>query len=263
VNGTRFDARAYWESRLSAGFDPDGVGYIGLGVSFNRWMYRVRRRMFLRAISARLDPSTARVLDIGSGTGFYIDRWHELGVSSVTGSDLTAIAVRRLELRYPHDRVLRLDVGGSDLPDDRFTHISAMDVLYHVVDDAHYERAFSNLSRLLEPGGLLVFSENFIHADATSTEHQVSRRMDRIESIVAAAGLEQIMRRPLFFLMNAPVDSSSRLHVRWWNALARIVHGRELAGAIAGAALYPFELAAVRLLHEGPSTELMVCRKRS
>lgn len=65
------DDRAYWESRLSERYSLDGVGYLGLGSSFNAWMYRARRAIFLRRarplVAAR---PRARVLDVGSGTGF-------------------------------------------------------------------------------------------------------------------------------------------------------------------------------------------------
>src|SRR5215217_7388946 len=109
-----FDARAYWERRLSEQFTLDGVGYAGLGRSFNAWMYRVRRRVFLQTVKPLLnDPAATDVLDIGSGTGFYVDRWHELGVRSLTGSDLTDTAMARLTDRYPGDRFVRFDAGGD------------------------------------------------------------------------------------------------------------------------------------------------------
>lgn len=40
------DDRAYWEARLAERYSLDGVGYLGLGSSFNAWMYRARRRSF-------------------------------------------------------------------------------------------------------------------------------------------------------------------------------------------------------------------------
>ena len=35
-------------------------------------------------------------LDVGSGTGFYVQAWRDLGAGSVTGCDLTQAAVDRL-----------------------------------------------------------------------------------------------------------------------------------------------------------------------
>jgi hypothetical protein len=40
-------------------------------------------------------------LDYGSGTGFYLDRWQELGFPNVHASDVSEVAVQRLRERYP------------------------------------------------------------------------------------------------------------------------------------------------------------------
>ncbi|HEY2897781.1 MAG TPA: hypothetical protein VGJ12_11620 [Gemmatimonadaceae bacterium] len=37
-----FDPRKYWDNRHSESYGPESVGYLGLGVPYNVWMYRVR-----------------------------------------------------------------------------------------------------------------------------------------------------------------------------------------------------------------------------
>jgi hypothetical protein len=67
-----FDPLEYWEDRHGKSSGLAGVGYLGLK-GYNEWMYRVRRHVFRRALrpyAARLRG--ARVLDVGSGTGFYL-----------------------------------------------------------------------------------------------------------------------------------------------------------------------------------------------
>jgi len=259
-----FDARAYWERRLADAYSLDGVGWIGLGRSFNSWMYRVRRHVFLRAVRRCVaTPGLLRVLDIGSGTGFYVDRWHELGTRSVTGTDLTDTAVERLRLSHPGDRFERFDVGSDEAPFDAgsFDAVSIIDVLYHVVDDERFRAAFRNAFELLAPGGVLVFTENFLHGPTQRVEHQVSRSLEDIEAAVRAAGFEPVERRPVFVLLNTPVDSSNRLLHAWWWLVLRVAGRANVLGAILGAVAYPFELALLRVVREGPSNELMVCRR--
>ena len=78
--GPSVPSRVFWEQRLGEDWTLSGVGYQALGRPFNTWMYRVRRSVFLREVSAlKLPLQTARVLDVGSGTGFYVRRWQELG----------------------------------------------------------------------------------------------------------------------------------------------------------------------------------------
>ena len=153
-----FDARGYWERRLTETYAVDGVGWAGLGPALNDWMYRVRRRVFVRALRPHLSrPETARVLDIGTGTGFYVDRWHELGFRNVHASDVSEVAVERLRERYPSCEVAQLDIGDQSAGtlQRRFDVVSIIDVLFHITSDRRYERAFANLARLVKPNGLL------------------------------------------------------------------------------------------------------------
>jgi hypothetical protein len=143
----------------------------------------------------------------------------------------------------------------------RFGAISAMEVVFHLLDDADYEHAFAMLYELLEPGGVLVFSENFLHRGELRAPHQRSRTLPAIERVVRDAGLEVLTRRPQFWLLNEPHDSRSRVRRLWWRGLAGLAHRSDRIGSLLGMLLFEVELAAVSLAHEGPSTELMVCRR--
>jgi SAM-dependent methyltransferase len=260
-----FDPRRYWEERLEGTYSLGGVGWLGLGEPFNRWMYRVRRRVFARTVrKAASDLRNARVLDVGSGTGFYVERWHELGVRDVSGIDLTDVAVQNLSGRFPGDRFVRADIteGTGDLPAEGFDAISIMDVLFHVVDDDRYERAIANLHSLLRPGGTLILTENLIHGDWHRGAHQVSRDADWILGLLDRSGFEVILRRPLFVLLNTPVDTRSRLLKRWWWLVMNITARARWLGGPLGAAVYPFETALTAILREGPTTEIVAARKR-
>jgi SAM-dependent methyltransferase len=260
-----FDPRSYWEERLEGTFTLGGVGWFGLGEAFNRWMYRVRRRVFARtARKAAGDLHEKRVLDVGAGTGFYIERWHELGARDVTGVDLTEVAVEGLRRRFPRDSFQRVDItaGIADLPAGGFDAISIMDVLFHVVDDDRYRRAIANLHELLRPGGVLILTENFLHGDWHRGEHQVSRDADWILDLLRSSGFDVLTRGPLFVLMNTPVDSNSRLLKAWWWLLMNVTARARWLGGPVGAALYPVETALTAVLREGPTTEIVAARRR-
>ena len=100
--GERFDPEQYWEGmhRQNRGFAA--VGFAGLGVGFNTWMYRVRRVVLRRALArAGVSAEGSTVLDIGAGTGFYVRTWLELGAAQVTGIDLSDAAVVALRAECP------------------------------------------------------------------------------------------------------------------------------------------------------------------
>jgi 2-polyprenyl-3-methyl-5-hydroxy-6-metoxy-1,4-benzoquinol methylase len=264
--GTPFDNRQYWESRLREHYSLAGVGYLGLGRRFNEWMYRIRGAVFDRVVTGLGGSwSGAEVLDVGAGTGFYVDRWLRRR-GRVTGLDLTEVAVQELSRCFPEARFVRADIGQPlaqvPLAPTSFDAVSAFDVLFHVVDDAQYARAFTNIAALLKPGGWLLWSDNFLRHPTERAAHQVSRTLAESTRCVETAGFQVIDRVPMFVLMNSPVDATSRL-ARWaWTAMTAPATLGEPIGWILGAALYPIERALVRRMRESPSTELMICRKR-
>ncbi len=265
---TEIDAKEYWDSLHRRTYGLTSVGYIGVGQAFNAWMYRVRRRVFRETMQSFIPTGIPaaddlEILDIGSGTGFYLDRWRELGFRNTAGSDASEMAVECLRKRYPYLEIVQLDIGEEPAgPIQRqFDIVSIMDVLFHITSDHRYERAFENLAKLVKPGGLLVFSENFVHNASSRDAHQVNRRIDDIEALLRRVGFESLARRPMFVLMNYPLDSASRLHRVCWRTLVLAMAAWNPLGAVIGAVLYPLEVALVSRLKEGPSTELMVCRR--
>jgi SAM-dependent methyltransferase len=258
---TGFDPERYWSTRLERTYSLAGVGWLGLSEPFNRWMYAVRRRVFRRALRGRVSPSHARVLDVGAGTGFYVDLWRELGARDITGCDLTAVAVEGLRTRFPDLRFERVDISAAPVElQGPYDAISAMDVLFHIVDDVRYARALQNLGALLAPDGLLVFTENLPHGAALRVPHQASRSFDEVSELLRDAGLKIVGRRPLFVLMNTPVDSDSTLLRLVFPGVHLLARTRAL-GWLVGALLYPLELALTRLVREGPTTEIVICRR--
>ncbi len=257
------ETRVFWERRLDADWTESGVGYRALGRAFNTWMYRVRRAVFDREV-ARLDLGPEpRVLDIGSGTGFYIKCWQEVGVGRIVGCDLTDAAVGRLRRRFPEldfVRVNAADVASAFEPQS-FDAVSCMDVLFHITDDTLYTRAVGGIADVLRPGGFFVLSENFVHRGEQRGARQVNRTASAIHEILAGAGFEVVRREPMLVLMNAQVDAPLAWRKVWGGAL-RVVTATELTGWIAGAALYPLDRWLTSRLAESPTTELMVCRRK-
>jgi SAM-dependent methyltransferase len=264
---TAFDPRTYWDGRHAEHFGPESVGYAGLGISYNIWMYRVREHVVCREVRhARLPMSQCDVLDVGSGTGFYVDLWARLGARSVTGCDFAPYAVAALRKQFPSRRFCELDITSAEVPDalGQFDVVSAFDILYHIVDDRKYAQAFRNVSALVRPGGFFVFSENFLPAGRESNVHQVSRSCEEITQLLSDNGFEILRRAPVFFLMNRPLKSRSRVLSTTWSMIERVTSKRDrpyLANWL-GAALYPVEISTLKWMSTGPTTEMMICRRR-
>ncbi|PRY00479.1 class I SAM-dependent methyltransferase [Allonocardiopsis opalescens] len=261
---THDDIRAFWEHRLGADWTETGVGYRALGRPFNLWMYRVRWEAFLREAGAlELDRPNTRVLDVGSGTGFYVRGWQHLGVGSVTGCDLTEAAVENLRERFPDAKFMRLDIAepGDAIEPAGYDAASCMDVLFHIVDDERYKAALASIAAAVRPGGYFVLSENFLHRPVQRGDHQVNRTLEWITAELDRVGFEVQRRVPMLVLMNAQVDAGP-VWRKLWGGTLRAATLTNPTGWLAGAALYPLERRLVRSRRESPTTELMICRRR-
>ncbi|MEO5580559.1 MAG: class I SAM-dependent methyltransferase [Gemmatimonadaceae bacterium] len=259
-----FRPDAYWEARLRRQYDARGVGDIGISRAYNAHLYAVRRRVFRRILNRlSLDAPKTTVLDVGSGTGVYVHEWRRWGAAEVTGLDITAIAVARLGEMFPGVRFVQADIGERSTPEDMnsgYDVVSAFDVLFHVVDDQRYEQALQNIFSLLRPGGWFLYSDNLVPREAR-LGHYVSRSESNILGSLRAKGFEITARFPMFVLMNDPVRTTSRVLRKWHSVVHRLAGHSELLGGVLGAVLYPFELAATRVIGRGPGTEILVCRR--
>jgi SAM-dependent methyltransferase len=173
--------------------------------------------------------------------------------------------VDNLRRAYPAASFLRADVGDRAVVEQVGAGVvdvvSAMDVLFHIVDDAAYATALANIRDLLRPGGYLLYSDAFVHGPTQRVEHRVSRSLAEVTEVMREIGLEIIDRRPFFWLMNDPQDSRNPVYKALWYAGAALISTSDRIGDLAGRRLYPLELRLTARRTESPSTELMVCRR--
>jgi 2-polyprenyl-3-methyl-5-hydroxy-6-metoxy-1,4-benzoquinol methylase len=259
-----FNPQSYWETRLEKSFNLHGVGDIGLGVNYNNALYNVRKYAFHKLMQRmKIDFSNKKVMDIGSGTGFYIERWKELKVKSIKGTDITNVVVNNLSKQFPEASFSQLDIGEKlESPEPTYDFISAFDVLFHIVDDKRFEQAISNIHGLLNENGCFVISDNFIHGETKRLEHQVSRSYDYMTKTIENTGFEHVKTIPMFVLMNDPVDTKNRVIKKIFWLIVKNVRKGETRSKLVGSIFVPIEKMLISLMTESPSTEIKLYRKK-
>jgi SAM-dependent methyltransferase len=198
----------YWSDRLSDQYDLGGTGHLSYSRGYNEWLYRAKRRALRRVLAAI--KAGAAALDLGSGTGWVV---HELLTAGmrVDGCDIAEIAVDRLRERFPAATFFQTTLGGDPLPRDDAAYglVTALDVMYHVTDDAAWERALLETARVLRPGGVLIASDGFGAEDRMPGAHVRFRSLARWSDATAAAGLRQERLDPYFrWLSRDPEDGA-------------------------------------------------------
>jgi SAM-dependent methyltransferase len=138
------------------------------------------------AFAARLDPSDA-ILDIGCFACDMLPALKRLGYRSLFGIDLNPAV-----LQMPGADLIEYTVGdllSTPWPDGHFAGISAISVIEHGVPDDELCR---EVSRLLRPGGVFVFTTDYWPQKIATTERMFDldwRIFDatEIEALVAVA----------------------------------------------------------------------------
>ncbi|MCB9361778.1 MAG: class I SAM-dependent methyltransferase [Flavobacteriales bacterium] len=258
-----FNPKDYWETRLQKSFNLNGVGDIGLGVNYNNALYDIRKYAFhklMKSISVQFSEKS--VMDIGSGTGFYIERWKELNVKSIQGTDITNVVVKNLSEKFPNASFKQLDIGEKlEAPKPTYDFISAFDVLFHIVDDTRFEQAITNIYSLLNKEGYFVISDNFVHGKTKRLEHQVSRSYEFMTETITKTGFKHVKTIPMFVLMNDPVDTESKVVKKIFWLITKNVRKGERMGKIIGGIMKPIEKLLISLITESPSTEIKIYQK--
>ena len=266
----------YWNARLEKEFSLAGVGHASVGLKFNRWAYQIRRKVLVRTLSdLGISIRDAKMLELAFGTGFYLDLWRELGVKSVYGVDIADVAVKSALERFKGLN-WRLETGdiGQPLPLGEFTGscevTTAFDVLFHLTEDASWNGALDNLTAALKPGGHVIIFDKF-QREETGVSHVKRRTLVTYQAALEKRGLEIRTIRPIFFFMNSPTDLSfiSKLFFKTGWSLVKTPYkvGKKLGcaealGGMTGALLYGPELLLGKLFSSGPSTKILVARKK-
>jgi len=264
----------YWQTLLRRQFDLRGAGYPYLSGAFNVCLYRAMADSIDRGLRRLCFSQDAlrqsSVLDVGSGTGFWIEFWLAKGAQQITGIDLTAESVFHLAQKYPQLEFQQRDVAdpidSGTLKD--FDVISAMSVLHHIPSQQRWEQALVNLGRMLKPGGYLLIMDPILRYrwwgkpfDRSSKGYP--RTIAEHVSMLEQTGVTLQLMLPTVAILANPVDTKWKLEFRlleqWWSLFYRVAFRERLMRSSCWL-VYALDRLLCRLNYM-PSSKVMFCRK--
>jgi SAM-dependent methyltransferase len=204
---------------------------------------RADRRAALFVERAALAPGR-RALELGCGTGLFTERVARSG-ASIDGIDLSQHLLASARARTAALPNVRLTCGNAEetpFPDGSFDAVYGSSILHHL----DLERALREVSRLLRPGGVAVFTEPNIvnpqvavmfHLGVTKKYFGVSpdeRAFSRFRAAAAlrSAGLSGEPVRPFDFLHPSTPESLCEATSRLGRLLEQLPLVREVAGSL-------------------------------
>ena len=261
------DLTEYWNKRYDT-IDATKSGHIDLPAEYNAWLYLRKQRHVAKAV-AKLGGSLrgARLLEIAAGSGAWMAFWEKQGVLDYCGIDLSQRAIDGLKTRFPGHRYFQRDLndlGMAGVVGSGYDCVSAIDVLYHVIDDQQFRAVLVDLASVLNAGGWLIIHDQFLRGPTQDHGGYIRwRTLTDFEAALRDAGFEVLYRRPTFFCMVQVADFSgwaAKVMRSLWDRVTypAIARFPRLAGAIG----FGVDSVVCAALRDGPSFKLMICRKR-
>jgi 2-polyprenyl-3-methyl-5-hydroxy-6-metoxy-1,4-benzoquinol methylase len=188
----------YWDTRHRQRSDLRSGGDLSFSEATNQMFYMLRLGLLLDLIGHHNSAvAPLFLLDAGCGKGWFSRELAKFG-HQVDGVDGSASALEQCRRKGGGPRYFQ-----SALADWRspwlYDVVASIDVVFHIVDDAEWERSMRNLASLVRLGGLLIVSDWGEQGDHVYGSYQVVRGRSRYESLLTGCGMAFREWRPYAF----------------------------------------------------------------
>lgn len=259
-----YNPKVFWEKRLSKNFSLKGVGCAGFSYNYNKWVSKAAKESLNKILNGSLKGK--KILDIGCGTGYYIGYYLSKGATDISGLDITEESITNLKKKYPHLKFFNADISQKIPSNRKYDIITAIAVLYHVVDNDKFENSIRNIRKLAKKGSLIIIQDGFLkkHQPPKAGTHCYFRDYESYKKILKKNGIEIIKKVPTFYFLNTPFDISNsmmrRAALSLWNITMSIFAKNEIIGNILGFVLYYLDRIMLKMVNDSISLETIACR---
>lgn len=169
--------KAFWDAQYKATSGLRTVGFPSKSEAQNAAEYAIGAERFIEYLNADIPADRrASALEIGYGRGFYTKLLAQHGVKNYVGFDIAAPSGPALGTGFSYrqgDAGTAFDLG------KKFDIAMAIDILFHITDEARFEAALDNLRRHVKPGGVIFVTGRTKHENLA--EHVVHRDLARYQ----------------------------------------------------------------------------------
>ncbi len=113
----------------------------------------------------KISADGLKVLDIGSGSGHWLDFYESLGFGNMVGVDVSEKSIEHLRSKYKEDREKTFYKGTAKNylmgRNDKFDVINAIGVMFHIVDDREWLETIKLFADHLTEDGVIVIGGFF------------------------------------------------------------------------------------------------------
>jgi SAM-dependent methyltransferase len=274
MSAAPYNPKEYWGNLVAGNSSLSNVGHETLG-KYNDYAYAFRLEAVKKALQG-IDLRQARIFEAAFGECFYLKHWHAWGARQVAGMDISEAAVQSAKKLFPAD-----DLRTGDLADasgfeglGEFDLVTAIDVLYHIVDDKAWRAAVHHLAGLVKKNGRLLITDKFPCGITYQTASFVRRRPLAVwDEALRQEGLVRTRILPMFVWMDDAITCGEHpvlgaVSLFQWKAAAKLIRLtarrprlQNLTGTVCALLQWLPEKISLSLLKRTPNLELVVYTK--
>lgn len=205
-----FDHKTYWNQRYSYNYTLESSGYMGLGIEYNKYLYKSRMDVLEHVINILFSSLNKKdILEIGPGTGYFTKYFTTFKPKNYLGIDISDIAIDNLSRLFKDYKFKVADISEKDVFINRKVDLAfASDVLLHLTDDEKLENAIKNIKNFLKDSGYYIGIEPITLSDddKETSKHNRYIKLDYLKDILEKNNLELVDIIPVTFFMDSPFD---------------------------------------------------------
>jgi 2-polyprenyl-3-methyl-5-hydroxy-6-metoxy-1,4-benzoquinol methylase len=182
------EASAYWNERHQRESDLRSGGHMAFDEATNRMFYMRRLGLLMDLIGLQSSPvAPLFLLDAGCGKGWFSRELARFG-HRVDGIDGSEAALEQARLEGGGPRYYQSSLSGWRSP-WLYDVVACVDVMFHILDDAEWERSVRNLAALVKLGGRFVVADWNEDHDQAFGNYQVLRGRTKYLPVMQGCGM--------------------------------------------------------------------------
>lgn len=166
--GMPYDGTHWWdESFYTLGISDRQTISQQMSVISSKYHYASMEMLILKHLhNHNLSIEKSDVLDVGSGSGHWIDFYKSMGANQITGMDISRSSYNYLKNKYQEESNIEVHQGKAvdvirELNGRHYDIANAIGVMFHIIDDAEWEETIYCISNSLSKNGLFVVGGHF------------------------------------------------------------------------------------------------------
>jgi SAM-dependent methyltransferase len=182
-----FDDKSYWKKRHTQVSSLRASGLQSVGLRANHYIYKIVAEQYLVLLNSIDTDSVDSILDCGYGDGYFLDFFKDnFPTKKLYGIDISEVSNKKIKPEHDRKKMFVGDLTDFDLR-RKFDLVHCFDVLYHILGEADYRSALSNIADHSER--YVILHERFFNRVPLITfSHIRFRRSEVTNQILNAKG---------------------------------------------------------------------------